>query len=485
MSKFISVIFFTSVFITVNGQSHYKNLKPCAVPESRDSALCGSFLVYENRITKQGRKIGLNIIVIPALNKNSNQPPIFFFDGGPGIGTTKNASWFAEKNNPYRQNNDIVLVDIRGTGGSNPLHCYELQYHKGLAEQFDEHNPSREMYPVEEVKSCYDSLSKKADLTQYTTTNIVHDMEEVRQWLDYKKIHLFGLSYGTRLAQEYMRRFPSSIETVVLQSATSAGNRMPLYHAKFAQATLEKLFTDCTVDSLCRTAYPQLRKEFNALMSSGKKQHFKTIYTFSDDTRKQLSIPWSIFHTKLRTLMYEPSGLRQIPFIIHEAYKGNWKPFLSLYSEKGNYSDFFADGLYLSITCSEDVPFIKRKEARSLTRKTFMGNYRIQQQQNACVSWTRGNIPNDLFHPVRSEIPTLILAGAWDPITPVSMARVIAQHLSKSQLVIIPTMSHGFDGLSNGECFDKIVMEFINGSGNSKVNMDCVSAMQPPSYKIK
>jgi pimeloyl-ACP methyl ester carboxylesterase len=79
----------------------------------------------------------------------------------------------------------------------------------------------------------------------------------------------------------------------------------------------------------------------------------------------------------------------------------------------------------------------------------------------------------------------LILAGAWDPVTPVSMARVIAQHLSKSQLVIIPTMSHGFDGLSNAECFDKIVMEFINGSGNSKVNMDCVSAMQPPSYKIK
>ena len=97
MSKFISVIFFTYVFIIVNGQSHYKNLNPCAVRESRDSALCGSFLVYENRITKQGRKIGLNIIVIPALNKNSNQPPIFFFDGGPGIGTTKNASWFAEK----------------------------------------------------------------------------------------------------------------------------------------------------------------------------------------------------------------------------------------------------------------------------------------------------------------------------------------------------------------------------------------------------
>ena len=448
-----------------NCQPQYSNLQRCKVEDTDDSVLCGTYAVFENHKTKQGRKIDLNIIVIPALNRTSNQPPIFYFDGGPGIGTTKNASWFAEKSNLYRQNHDAVLIDNRGTGGSNPLHCYSLQYQPGLAEQFDEHNPRNEMYPVQEVKTCYDSLSKKADLTQYTTTNIVHDIEEVRLWLGYKKIHLYGLSYGTRVAQEYMRRFPSSIETAVLWSATSTGSKMPLYHARFAQATLEKLFNDCAGDSLCKTNYPHLRKEFSALMAQGKKQNFSTVYTFSDGATKQLSIPWNIFQTKIRTLMYEPTGLRKIPFLIHEAYEGNWKPFLSLYPEKGKYSDFLADGLYLGITCSEDVPFIKRKEARSLTRKTFMGKYRIEQQQTACSNWIRGNIPGDFLQPVRSDIRVLILSGEWDPVTPVSMAKEISRFLPNSQLVILPQMSHGFDGLSNKECFDEMAIEFIKTSG--------------------
>ncbi len=299
------------------------------------------------------------------------------------------------------------------------------------------------------------------------------------------KIHLFGLSYGSRLAQEYMRRYPGSIETVVLHSPTSTGSRMPLYHAKYSQATLEKLFNDCAEDSSCRTAYPDLKKEFNALMSAGRKAHFKTSYTFSDGRTKQLSIPWEIFHTKLRTRMYDPGNLRLIPFIIHEAFKGNWKPFFSFYSEKESYSAFSAEGLYLSITCSEDVPFIKKREAKSLTKKTFMGNYRIQQQQNACANWSRGIIPNDFLQPVYSSIPTLILSGEWDPVTPVSMAKEIARYLPNSQLIIIPQMSHTFDGLSNEACFDNMVMEYIKDSGKSKVNSSCINTMTPPPYKIK
>jgi pimeloyl-ACP methyl ester carboxylesterase len=156
--------------------------------------------------------------------------------------------------------------------------------------------------------------------------------------------------------------------------------------------------------------------------------------------------------------MYEPRTLRQIPFIIHQTYQGNWKPFVSLYSEKGRYSDFLAEGLYLSITCTEDVPFITKREAKRLTKTTFMGMYRIKQQQTACANWSRGNIPDDFLQPVRSDIPVLILAGEYDPVTPVSTAKEIARYLPNSQLIVIPQMSHLFDGLSNEECFDQMVL---------------------------
>lgn len=462
-----------------------QQMQLCKIQNIKDAVLCGTYAVFENYKTKKGRKINLNIIVVPAVHKTSNQLPIFYFEGGPGLAATKNVSFFGESNNPYRQDHDIVLIDARGTGGSNPLNCFQLQYQRGIADQFNPVNPPEDIYPEAEVKACYDSLSKNADLTQYTTTNIANDIEEVRLWLGYKKIHLFGLSYGTRLAQEYMRRFPKAVQTVVLQSPTSTGSRMPLYHAKFAQASLDKLFEDCAKDSLCKINFPFLKQEFNDLMFIGSKQNFKTFFSFSDSSTKQLSIPWDIFQTKLRTLMYDPEGLKQIPFIIHQAASGNWKPFLSLYSEKGKYGDFLAEGLYLCITCSEDVPFIKSKEVIPLTRNTFMGTYRIRQQQLACANWARGFIPNDFLQPVRSNLPVLIISGNYDPVTPVSMARNIAAFLPNSQLVVIPQMSHLFDGLSNEECFDKMVMEFITNSGKSKVDTRCITSMQPPPYKFK
>ena len=114
-----------------------------------------------------------------------------------------------------------------------------------------------------------------------------------------------------------------------------------------------------------------------------------------------------------------------------------------------------------------------------------MGNYRIKQQQNACANWGRGNIPDDFLQPVRSEVPVLILSGEWDPVTPVSMAKEISRFLPNSQLVILPQMSHGFDGLSNKECFDRMAIEFMKTSGKTKLNTDCITKMQPPPYKIK
>jgi hypothetical protein len=123
-------------------QSIQTKLQLCKPAGAKDSVFCGTYSVFENHQTKQGRKINLNIIVIPAINSSVKKSPVFYFDGGPGVGTTKNVRWFSAKDNPYRQDHDVVLVDVRGTGGSNPLHCYSLQYQKGLAEEFDEHNPN-------------------------------------------------------------------------------------------------------------------------------------------------------------------------------------------------------------------------------------------------------------------------------------------------------------------------------------------------------
>ncbi|MBS4066808.1 MAG: alpha/beta fold hydrolase [Chitinophagaceae bacterium] len=443
-----------------------------------DSVYSGYIDVYENRLTNTGKKIQLYVLIIPALTK-SNNPPLFLIDGGPGVSATASADFYTSKENPYRQNRDIVVVDVRGTGKSNPLMCPSLQVKENLQQQFDE------MYPATAVKECYDLLSKENDLTQYHTANIVMDLEEVRIKLGYKKISLFGLSYGTRVALQYLRMFPQAIESTVLWSPVTTYASIPLYHAIYAEASLSRIWNDCKKDTGCNTAYPSIQKEFTELMNQWKKKPFAYVFNDSNGTNKTLTISWNAFQTKLRSLMYSPAGIRKVPYIVHEAWKGNLQPFIDLFPNGKEINNFIAEGLYLCVTCTEDVPFIQTAAIDSLTAGTFMGTYRVDQQKQACANWTKWTIPIDFLQPISSSVPTLILTGSFDPVTPPSMAKEISSTLPNSQLVEIPYMSHVFDGLQNEFCFDQMVIDFLNAPMQKLKSTDCIKLMTPPAYKTK
>tara|TARA_Y100001956_G_C4072047_1_gene164354 strand:- start:76 stop:849 length:774 start_codon:yes stop_codon:yes gene_type:complete len=257
---------------------------------------------------------------------------------------------------------------------------------------------------------------------------------------------------------------------------------MPLYHAQYAEESLKKLIEDCKNDSLCNQTFPEFEAEFRTLEEKGKQQAFVYQFKGENDEIKEMSIPWYAFHTKIRSLMYMPYGLRQIPYLVHQSFLGNWQPFISLFPSGSTYEDFIAEGLYLCINCTEDVPFITEQESDSLSSNTFMGDYRIQQQKNACSNWVAGQVPENFFAPLQSDIPTLIFSGYFDPVTPPSMAEQIAETLPNGHIISIPTMSHQFDGLSNEECFDKLVLEFFNNP-YAKPNSECVAQMLPQEYK--
>ncbi|HEY5917953.1 MAG TPA: alpha/beta fold hydrolase, partial [Chryseolinea sp.] len=319
---------------------------------------------------------------------------------------------------------------------------------------------------------------------QYTTTNMAIDIDHVRKWLGYEKINLFGLSFGTRLAQVYMKMFPGSVESCVLWSPTTTYSKMPIDHARFADESLNKLFKDCKDDSLCGRSFPNISDEFKALAVRAKENPFTYTTKTADGKLKVITIPWYAFHTKLRSLMYSPSGLRRLPFIIHESNAGNWEPFISLFPAGSTYDDFIAEGLYLCVTCTEDVPFISKEDIISLTKGTFMGDYRVAQQQQACANWTKGTVPDDYFEPLTSNIPTLIFSGYFDPVTPPSVAGQIIQTLPNSYLITIPGMSHMFDGLANPECFDRVVFDFYNNP-TVKPDIECTNGMVPGKYRTE
>jgi pimeloyl-ACP methyl ester carboxylesterase len=206
---------------------------------------------------------------------------------------------------------------------ANPIHelCFATNKND-LQDQLEE------MYPAAAVQNCYDSLSKIADLQQYTTTNVVRDLEAVRQWLGYKKINLFGLSYGTRVALVYMKMFPSSIESCILWSPIAAYGKIPLYFAAFAQNSIEKVFADCRSDSSCHLAYPVIEDEFRHLMEKGRLTGFNYHHANRFGHNEPINISWNAFQNEIAlsliltiwhagSAIYSAPGVSRQFFTIH------------------------------------------------------------------------------------------------------------------------------------------------------------------------
>jgi pimeloyl-ACP methyl ester carboxylesterase len=193
-------------FFALDGCGHRQGLaklKPCRLPGIDEKMLCGKLRVFENRQTRTGRTIDLNVVVLPALDTKNKAEPLFALAGGPGEAATNGAMLYVAQGKEYRRKHDIVLVDQRGTGKSNPLTAKPT---KKTPQDY-----LTEMYPLDYVKDLRRSLEKHADLTQYTTSIAMDDLDDVRSWLGYEQIDLFGVSYGSRAVLVYMRQHPEHV----------------------------------------------------------------------------------------------------------------------------------------------------------------------------------------------------------------------------------------------------------------------------------
>src|SRR5206468_610249 len=227
-----------------------------------EKLLCGQLTVPENRQTRVGRTIGLNVVVLPAFDQKTKAEPLFELAGGPGAAATEGARFYAQQGKEYRRRRDVVLVDQRGTGRSNPLSM--------PTKKTPQHYVS-EMYPVEYVKNLRRTLEQRADLTQYTTSIAMDDLDDVRSWLGYDRINLFGLSYGTRAVLVYLRQHPEHVHTATLMGVAPTYLKMPLYHSQAAARAMDLLLQECQKDASCHNVFPQIHADWqNVLAQLGR-----------------------------------------------------------------------------------------------------------------------------------------------------------------------------------------------------------------------
>jgi pimeloyl-ACP methyl ester carboxylesterase len=434
--------------------------KVCPASIAAAGARCGSVRVPEDRATPQGRAIDLNVIVLAA-TPGDPLPPIFDIDGGPGLPATKNVEFYSAMAPDYRRGRDIVLVDQRGTGGSNGLHCPELAA-PAMAH--------REMLPVDAVDRCRRDLVSRADLRHYGTDAAVADLDAVRGALGYKQIDIFALSYGTTVALRYMAQFPQRVRATVLMAFAPPTAMPPKHHATAGQRALDLLLGDCAADEKCRQAFPEPRRDLQ-----------RAVERLSLSASK---LKPEVFLERLRSLMYSPAGARRLPWIVSRAGAGDFQPFFQATTQRSE--SLLADGMFLSVTCSEGLALMPFAQASAAARATIFGDYRLRRQRAACKHWPEGKVAPDFLSPVRSNAPVLLISGYLDPATPPEWAEALRLQLPNSRHLVLRHSGHIFDGLSGAEtCLDPLILAFLRNPDPALLDVRCISDMRPPPFKTQ
>jgi pimeloyl-ACP methyl ester carboxylesterase len=452
-------------------------LVDCRIPKLPLAAECGSLEVPENRDRPDGRKISLFVAVLRANTLHPRADPLFILAGGPGQAASFLGP-FAAALTGVRKDRDIVLVDQRGTGRSSPLLCAAFKPDHSLkaALEFD---------PLPKAAACAQELAARGvDAGQYTTAAWVADLDAVRAALDYDRINLWGGSYGTRAAQEYLRRYPQRVRSVVLDGVATPAMRSTLDVWPSREAALAAILDACAQSAACAAAHPDLKATLDAIRDSlGPDGREAMLVDPRTGDAQSMRLTFEHVIGALQPFTYAPELAALLPEVIARAGAGDFAPLYSgamlVTSDLDEQSN---TALHYSVTCTEDVARVTAADAASalssLRTKTL-----AERALSVCTAWPKGVAPADATTPVRSEVPVLILSGGLDPVTPPANGAEVAKALPKSRHIVASGYGHI---VSPHACGPRLIASFVDDPSFESLPASCVEhfekSRRPPVW---
>jgi pimeloyl-ACP methyl ester carboxylesterase len=439
------------------------------VPDVDEEVLCGRDEVYENRAARAGRMIGLNIVVLPAKTSDVEPDPLVFLAGGGVAPATQYARFLNGALADLRLHRDILLIDQRGTGASNPLQC-ELPTNPANAEYRDEARF------LEAVRRCRKQLERKADLRYYTTPVAMDDLDEVRAWLGYPRLNLYGVSYGTQAAMVYLRQHPDRVRSLVLHGLVPFDVPMWLDIPRSTQHALDLAFAACVRQQGCHGAFPNLAEEFGALLKRLAEKPIK-VTVGQAETKVEVPIDAEMLRLFVVRVLYSAERIHDLPLLIHLAHDGDYQPLAGKLTSKED--NAIPKGIYFSIVCNEDMHF-DAAELPAAAAGTFMGDFRIGREILACKEWVRGWLPKDYWVPVQSNVPALILTGALDLATPPPYGERVARSFTNSRNLVLPGRSHN----DTDPCIAGMEQAFVTAGRLEDLDTSCLAKTVDLSFAL-
>jgi pimeloyl-ACP methyl ester carboxylesterase len=445
-------------------QQRSLSLAPCRLPYLSTAAQCGRLDVPEDRTKPAGRKISVFVAVLPANTLSPKDDPLVVLAGGPGQAASSIAP-FAARLTALRRTRDVVLIDQRGTGRSSPLACAALKPRE--QEMF-------ETDPVPRARECVDELKARGvDLSQYTTSSFIADLEAVREALGYARWNVWGGSYGTRVAQEYLRRHPDRIRTLILDAVAPPGMIIALDVWRTRQSALEAVFAACRASPSCSKAHPDVAASLAAiereLGSDGRDVEFIDPRTGANERAR---VTFDVVLAALQPFTYAPESAALLPEVLTLAKRGEFAPlFAANPAVSGREIDQINAALHFSVVCAEDAPRIKPGGEQAALAGLPTAHL-ARQALAVCDVWPRGSVPPDFATPVRSEVPALLLSGGMDPVTPPAYGEEVAKGFSNSKHIVAPGYGHI---VSPHACGPRLIAAFVDDARVANLPASCIA----------
>ena len=424
-------------------------------------AQCGTFTVPEDRALADGRRIALRVVVLQA--KQPRRPdPIVFLTGGPGQGATGLAEFVIDQLAGSDEGRDIVLVDQRGTGASNPLTCDGGFALLGRDRAAD-------------LTACRTTLEQRADLTKYGTPAAVEDLEGLRAAIGYESINLIGLSYGTRVALAYVRRYPSRVRTLLLRAIAPAGFNVITDGGGTAEEAITRVLRDCEADVACGPAFGNLEEPLRRLRAELAREPA----TVTVDPSGQKLVVTDLLLTQTMFAMLLSSESRQtLPMLVHRAATQGVQALAPIFADVNRVFGSVAFGMYLSVICSEDAPRVTSTQRERMRTSTDSLTLALL---DACPLWPAAPVPADFHRPVSAPVPSLLFSGALDPATPIGAGDEAARHLPNSRHVLLPATGHA---PMLPACARAAIKRFFDAGSVEQVDVSCVGDLKLKPFTV-
>lgn len=449
----------------------------CTVGQTKKAALCGTLTVYENRAAQSGRTIAIHFILIKA--KHPSQRAIAWNPGGPGASATEAAPYFADAPGAIqtlRDTYDILLMDNRGTGQSGNQQC-ELTPAAHPDVYF------MQLWPDAPLKACRDRLAAHADLSLYTTSLAADDLDQLRDALGYPRLALNGGSYGTFFYLVYARQHPEHVESIVLDGvAPPHFYFIPLPMAAGAQTAIVDLASACRADASCSGHFPNFASHFWAVIHrfDGGPVTVPVRNTVTH-AMQNVKLSKEVLVEAVRHALYFPGDSAYLPVIFERAFANDYKPLASLVDEMSQRFGSLGNGLNLSVTCAEDIPFITETDIVKSSAGSFEGDARVRAQMHACGIWNVRPVSKEFIEPVTSDLPILMISGSDDPATPPQYGKAALAYLKNARQMLVKGASHDSD---YPPCVDKAIVSFTRARSASGLDLDhCAATYRRPPFQ--